>query len=456
MKLRFAPSPTGFLHLGNTRTALVNWLFARHSGGEFILRLDDTDLERSKPEYENQILEDMAWLGMTHDHFFKQSERLGMYDQAVEKLKADGRLYPCYETPEELELQRKVQSSSGKPPRYNRAALKLTEEEKAQFEASGHKPHWRFLLKAEDVSWHDMVRGGVVIHGEEMSDPVLIRADGSPVYTIASCVDDLEMGITHILRGEDHVANTAVQIQLMEALSDKTCEIQFGHTALITGAQGEGLSKRVGSLSIKQLRAAGIEPVTICCQLAKLGTSQPIAPHTSLKPLIEEFDITTFGRSAPKLSVEELWQLNGKILQLMSFDQVEGQLEEMGVTGTNADFWDLVKGNIEKLEDIKAWWTILYGDASFPTDEFEYIEVAETMLPDEPWDRTTCKEWIHALKEETGRKGKELFMPLRKALTGEEHGPDMGDLILFMGRLKVVERLRFARGEEGDADVEAL
>ena len=448
MKLRFAPSPTGLLHLGNTRTALVNWLFARHNGGEFILRMDDTDLERSKPEYETQILEDMAWLGLDHDHFFKQSDRLDLYAAAIEKLKAGGRLYACYETPEELDLQRKVQSSAGQPPRYNRAALKLTDEEKAKYEAEGRQPHWRFLLKAEEITWHDLVRGEVTIHGEEMSDPVLIREDGSPVYTLASCVDDLDMGITHILRGEDHVANTAVQVQLFEAISGKPCAITFGHTALITGAQGEGLSKRVGSLSVKEMREAGMEALTICCQLAKLGTSQPIVAHTTMDALVEEFDINTFGRSAPKLSVDELWQLNSKVLHNMSYDQVEFQLKEMGVSGIDANFWALVHGNIEKLDDIRSWHDLLFGDLTFPTEDVEYIQAAETFLPEEPWDRTTCKEWIQTLKAETGRKGKELFMPLRRSLTGMDHGPELGDLILFMGRMKVVERLQKARGIE--------
>ncbi len=452
MKLRFAPSPTGYLHLGNTRTALVNWLFSRRYGGEFILRMDDTDLERSKSEYESQILEDLAWLGLNHDHFYKQSDRLGLYEKATQELKASGRLYACYETPEELDLQRKVQASSGRPPRYNRAGLNLTEEEKAKFEKEGREPHWRFLLKSEDVVWNDLVRGEVVIHAEEMSDPVLIRADGSPVYTLASCVDDLDMDVTHVLRGEDHVANTAVQIQLMEALSGKACEIQFGHTALITGAQGEGLSKRVGSLSVKELRMEGLEALAICCLLAKLGTSQSIVPHVTMQTLVDEFDINAFGRSAPKLSTDELWQLNGKILQLMTYDQIMPRLEESGVTEVSSEFWSVIRGNIEKMDEVQGWWEILYGDDTYPTEETEFIGGAEAVLPEEPWDETTCKAWVEAIKLETGRKGKELFMPLREALTGRIHGPELKDLILFMGREKVLERLRNARGESNESD----
>jgi glutamyl-tRNA synthetase len=452
MKLRFAPSPTGYLHLGNTRTALVNWLFARRYGGEFILRMDDTDLDRSKSEFESQILEDLAWLGLKHDHFHKQSDRLDLYTKATQKLKDEGRLYACYETPEELDLQRKVQASSGRPPRYNRAGLNLTEEQKAKFAKEGLEPHWRFLLKSEDVVWNDLVRGEVVIHAEEMSDPVLIRADGSPVYTLASCVDDLEMGVTHVLRGEDHVANTAVQIQLMEALSGKPCEIQFGHTALITGAQGEGLSKRVGSLSLKELRTEGVEALAICCLLAKLGTSQSIVPHVTMQALVDEFDINTFGRSAPKLSTDELWQLNGKILQLMTYDQVMPRLEEAGISEVSSELWSVISGNIERMDEVQDWWKVLYGDEIYPTEETEFIGGAEAVLPEEPWDETTCKAWVEAIKLETGRKGKELFMPLREALTGRIHGPELKDLILFMGREKVLERLRNARGENDESD----
>lgn len=444
-KLRFAPSPTGYMHLGNIRTALISWLYARAHQGEFVLRLDDTDLERSREEYAQAILEDMAWLGLDYDHFFKQSDRLARYAEVAEELKATGRLYPCYETSEELELQRKIQLSSNRPPIYNRAALQLTEAEKAAYAAEGRKPHWRFKLESGVVEWNDLVRGVVHYEGQHLSDPVLIREDGSPVYTLASVVDDLDTGITHILRGEDHVTNTVVQIQLIEAISGQPNTIQFGHTALVSGGQGEGLSKREGSQSIRQLRFEGMEAMTINSLLARLGTSDAIEPSIDLKGLVETFDINKFGRSSPKLAQEELWQMNAKILHLIPYDIIAKELKVLGLPEITPAFWSTIQGNCEKLQDVKTWWDICYGHIANAVEEVEFIDVALNLLPEEPWDENTFSEWAHLLKEETGLKGKALFMPLRLALTGHEHGPELKDLILLMGRLKVVERLKTAK-----------
>lgn len=444
-KLRFAPSPTGYLHLGNIRTSLINWLFARSHKGTFILRLDDTDSQRSEQKYADQIKEDLLWLGLNFDEVVRQSDRLSLYTKAAEMLKEKERLYPCYETPDELELQRKIQISSGKPPLYNRAALSLTQEQKEKYQGQGRKPHWRFKMGNGEIRWRDLIRGDVVFQGELLNDPILIREDGSPVFTLATAVDDLEMGITHIIRGEDHVTNTALQIQLMETLTDTVNPIQFGHLALISGGKGEGLSKREGSLSIMKLREEGMEPLAINSLLAKLGTSDPIVPHISLNGVLNEFDIQKFGRSTPKLDPDDLWQMNVKILQNLSLDQVKERLEVMGMVGVTPEFWSLMQKNVRKLYDIKEWWTICYGHKSFKESNTNLLEAAEHFLPLEPWDETTFKTWMDEVKQDTGLKGKDLFKPIRNALTGQEHGPELKDLILLMGRLKVLNRLQTAR-----------
>ena len=444
IKLRFAPSPTGYLHLGNLRTALINWLYAYAHNGNFILRLDDTDQERSQQRYVDQIYKDLQWLGLEYSNVVKQSERLKKYKAAVEFLKAEGRLYPCYETPEELELQRKVQLSAGKPPLYNRAALSLTPEQINQYKVEGKKPHWRFKMNNAPIAWNDMVRGEVLFQGEHLNDSILIREDGTPVFTLATAVDDLEMGITHVIRGEDHVTNTGLQIQVMEALSGEKNTIQFGHLALITDSQGDGFSKRGGSLSIGELRKEGMEPMAINSVLAKLGTSDPILPHSNLKGVLSDFDIHKFGRATPKLDVSELWQMNTKILQMLSFDQVKSRFAEMGMEKATPDFWELIQKNTEKFHDTKEWWDICYGHKSFSAENKGFLDVAIHALPPEPWDDSTFKTWIADVKAETGFKGKELFMPLRRALTGKEHGPELKDLILLMGRPKVLQRLENA------------
>lgn len=444
-KLRFAPSPTGYIHLGNTRTALINWLYARAHGGSFILRLDDTDRERSQQKYADQIQEDLMWLKLDYDDKVRQSDRMEHYATTVELLKSKERLYPCYETQEELELQRKIQLSSGKPPLYNRAALTLTPLQIEKFKTEGRKPHWRFKMAKGEIKWNDLIRGEVSFQGELLNDPILIREDGTPVFTLATSVDDLEMNITHIIRGEDHVTNTALQIQIMEALSEKTNLIQFGHLALISGSKGEGLSKREGSLSLMQLREDGLEPVAINSLLAKLGTSDPITPHTDLTGILSEFDIHKFGRSTPKLDPDDLWQMNIKILQMLSFDQVQSRLIAMGLKDVTPEFWVLIQKNIRSFHETKEWWSICYGHKAFPEDNKSLLEVAENCLPLGPWDEGTFKRWMDDVKEKTGLKGRELFLPIRWALTGKEHGPELKDLILLMGHPKVLHQLQTAR-----------
>ncbi|HEU5048014.1 MAG TPA: glutamate--tRNA ligase [Rickettsiales bacterium] len=431
--VRFAPSPTGYLHAGNIRTALVNYLFARAAGGRFMLRLDDTDTERSKAEYEAAIEEDLRWLGMQWDDFKKQSDRFTSYEQAKQKLIASGRLYPCYETAAELDMQRKLQAGRGQPPIYNRAALQLTPEQKAKYEAEGHKPHYRFLLEDKPIVWNDLVRGEVRFQGAHVSDPVLIREDGVPLYTLASVVDDGEMGITHILRGEDHVSNTAVQFQIFEALG--FTPPQFGHLALLKTKEGE-LSKRVGGNDIRGLREAGIEPMTINSLLAKLGTSDPVEPFTDMKELIESFDIKKFGRAAANYDPQELERLNEKLLHKLPFSSVKERL-----SFADEPFWLSIRANLKTLAEAKSWWDIIHGEVNAPVVDASYLQDALALLPPEPWDETAWGTWTKAISAKTGRKGKELFLPLRLALTGVEHGPEMKQLLPLIGYNKVAQRL---------------
>ena len=437
--VRFAPSPTGFLHVGNARIALINWLFARRQGGTFILRLDDTDTERSRVEYANAIREDLAWLGLAWDREEAQSARLARYQAAVERLKAACRLYPCYETPNELEFKRKRLMARGKPPVYDRSALNLTAEDKVKLEAEGRKPHWRFLLRSEEVRWDDLVRGECHYHGDHLSDPVLIRADGTPLYTLPSVVDDVEMEISHVIRGEDHVTNTAAQIQLFEALGARPPG--FAHLPLLTDATGQGLSKRLGSLSLRDLRADGIEALAVDALLAGLGSSHAIEPKATLEDLIAGFDMAAFGRATPKFDPAELGRLNAGILHAMSFSDVSARLKALGIDG-DEDFWLAVRGNLTKLADALDWWAVCQGPVTPVIEDSELTAAAADLLPTEPWDQQTWPALTELVKARTGRKGKALFHPLRLALTGRENGPELKALLPLIGRTRAVARLR--------------
>lgn len=446
IRVRFAPSPTGLLHIGNARAALINWLFARHHAlkGEeatFLLRLDDTDLERSDPVYAKAIEEDLAWLGLIHDQFARQSDRFDRYDQAVAELKASGRLYPCYETPEELDFKRKRQLVRHEPPIYDRTALKLTEEERRAFEAKGLQPHWRFKLLPEAIHWDDLIRGPNDFHGSHLSDPVLIRADGAYLYTLTSVVDDIDFGITHIIRGEDHVTNTAVQIQLFAALRGDVTHLRFAHSTLLVDANGSSLSKRLGSLSLATLRESGLEPMAINSLIARLGTSLPIEPHLTLDELAQNFTLSIFSRTAPRFDPTELENLNHKLLQIMSYDRVQNRLKEIAPSLTEA-LWNVIRGNLHTLEEAGQWEPICAGHITPLIEDRDYLVLALSCLPGEPWDVTTWGLWTGKLKELTGRKGKELFMPLRQAITGMDHGPEMKELLPLIGYEKVVERLK--------------
>jgi glutamyl-tRNA synthetase len=436
--VRFAPSPTGRLHAGNIRTALFNFLFARKTGGRFILRLDDTDTERSTEEFADGIREDLAWLGLVWADEARQSDRFARYAAAVERLKASGRLYPAYETPEELELKRKRQLARGRPPVYDRAALKLTVEERAKLEADGLRPHWRFKLEQRDVVWDDLVRGRQHVDAASLSDPVLVRADGTYLYTLPSVVDDIDLDITHVIRGEDHVANTAPQIQLFEALG--AAPPAFGHHNLLVSPDGAALSKRDRSLSIEALREEGIEALAVASYSAIIGTSDATAPHASLDELVPGFDFAKLSRAPARFDPHELRLLNAKLLHMLPFAAVEGRLAEMGVAG-GAPLWEAVRGNIAVLADAKLWWHVVQGPLEPAIDDRTLCSTAASLLPPEPWDETTWSAWSSAVKQATGAKGKALFSPLRLALTGREHGPELKHLLPLIGRARSLARL---------------
>jgi glutamyl-tRNA synthetase len=440
--VRFAPSPTGRLHAGNIRTALFNFLFARKADGRLILRLDDTDRDRSTAEFARGIEEDLSWLGVEWAKKVRQSDRFDRYAEAVAKLKASGRLYPAYETQEELELKRKRQLARGRPPVYDRAALKLTAEEKAKLEAEGRKPHWRFRLEQRDVVWDDLVRGRQHVDAASLSDPVLVREDGSYLYTLPSVVDDIDLGISHVIRGEDHVANTAPQIQLFEALGAQPPA--FGHHSLLVGADGQALSKRDRSLAIEGLRAEGIEPLAVASYVAMLGTSDAVAPHPSLDDLVPGFDFSKLSRAPSRFDPHELRLLNARLLHMLPFGAVADRLRAMGVAG-NETFWQAVKGNLAVLADAKLWWEVVSGALQPVIEDAKLCCEAAALLPPEPWDETTWSTWSSAVKQATGAKGKALFQPLRLALTGREHGPELKHLLPLIGRERAAARLEGKR-----------
>ncbi len=440
VKTRFAPSPTGLLHVGNARTALVAWLFARHEQGHFLLRLDDTDEERGRPEFADAIERDLAWLGLDWDDRARQSEGTARYDDAIATLKADARLYPCFETPEELSLKRKSLLSRGLPPIYDRAALALSDAERGGLEGEGRRPHWRFKLDHSAIEWIDLVRGPVHFEGRDISDPVLIRADGRPLYHIGSVVDDIDHAITHVVRGEDHVANTAMHIQLFRALGAEPPE--FAHLPLLADAAGKSLSKRLGSLSLEALREEeGLEPMAVVSLLGRLGTSDPVEPLHDVDILVSGFDFGKFARGTPKFDPEELKRLNSRLLHDTSFDAVDGRLKELGLAGVDAEFWTAVRPNLSRLADVGEWWQVAKGPIEPVMEDPSFLAVAADLLPPEPWDGETFGAWSSSLKDATGRKGKALFRPLRLALTGRDHGPEMKALLPLIGRKQAGARL---------------
>lgn len=439
--VRFAPSPTGRLHVGNVRTALINWLFAHGQQGKFILRIDDTDLERSTKEHEDALMVDLEWLGLVWADSFKQSDRFASYDAAADRLRAAGLLYPCYETAEELDVKRKIAQSRGRPPVYDRAALSLTEADKAKLEGEGRKPHWRFKLSGGRVEWTDLVRGPQGIDTASVSDPILVREDGSYLYTLPSVVDDIEAGITHVVRGEDHVTNSGAQIEIFLALGGKAPDM--AHTPLLIGADGAALSKRIGSLSMGELRARGYEPMAICSHLAKLGTSDNIEARPNLETLAEEFAFSKIGRAPARFDDNDLNALNAALVHAMPYEQAKDRLAAIDSGAASEPFWLAVRENCVFVQDAANWTGLVFGDVTpaIAEEDREFISGAGALLPAGALTAESWSAWTTALKTATGRKGRGLFMPLRKALTGLDHGPDMGALLPLIGREKVLKRL---------------
>ncbi|GJE25771.1 glutamate--tRNA ligase [Methylobacterium organophilum] len=438
--VRFAPSPTGFLHIGNARPALLNQLFARARGGRFLLRLDDTDRERSTEAFAEAIREDLTWLGIVPDLFARQSARKAQHDEAAERLKAAGRLYPCYETPEELERRRKRQLGRGLPPIYDRAALSLTAEDRARLEAEGRHPHWRFKLDHKVVAWDDLVRGPSHVDCASLSDPVLIRADGSYLYTLPSVVDDADLGVTHVIRGEDHVTNTGVQVQLFEALG--AAVPAFGHHNLLTMADGEGLSKRLGHLSLRSLRAAGYEPAAVRSLAVLTGSAEAVRPVASLDELAGLVDLSQISRAPARFDPAELDGLNARLVHDMPYAEAAERLRAMGVAEECAEaFWGAVRANLGRVAEAEAWWRVVTGPVTPVIVDPDVSRRALALLPDGPFDAGTWKAWTETVKRDTGAKGRALFMPLRQALTGLDHGPDLANLLPLIGRERAAKRL---------------
>lgn len=429
--VRFAPSPTGLLHVGNARTALLNWLFAKKLGGRFILRIDDTDAARSTKAFEEAIYRDLDWLGLSHDGTDRQINRIKLYSTAFYRLQASGHIYPCFETETELERQRSLQAARKLPPVYNRASLDPAN--KAKWEAEGRTPHWRFKLSRSKISWTDLVRGPVEIDTATMSDPVLVRADGAFLYTLPSVADDIDMNITHVVRGEDHVTNTAAQIEIFQALGGPVPK--FAHFPLLVGAGGEALSKRLGSLSLEQLREEGVEPVAVAAYLAKIGTSDPVEPRLTLGELAQEFDFAKIGRAPAHFVPEELTALNARTLHILPYSAVEKSVPQ------GEAFWEAIKPNLTKRADIAEMVRLVSGPVTPVIEDAGLAAKAAALLPPEPWDQETWSAWTKAVAAETGAKGRGLFHPLRLALTGLEHGPELKKLLPLIGRDRSLARL---------------
>lgn len=433
IKVRFAPSPTGWIHIGNIRTALFNYLWTKKMGGTLLLRIDDTDKVRSKAEYEEGIRDALVWLGIKWDEEARQSARVDRYDEVVEKLKSEGRIYACYDTAEELEFKRKRLMAKGLPPIYDRQALNYTQEDIARFEAEGRKPHYRFKLLDEDIIWEDVVRGTCKYDATKLSDPIIIREDGSYLYHLPSVIDDVDFGITHIVRGEDHVTNTASQIQMFEAIGGNVPT--FAHLPLLTGKEGK-LSKRLGSLGVKELRENGIESMAICSFLAKLGTSDAIEPFYSLEALAESLDFSKIGRSQPKFDEEELQKFSTKLVHNMPYSALKDNF------GVSEEFWEDVKGNLDIAKDVLTWDNICNKEIEPVIEDADFTTKASELLPNGEFDVETFGTWINEVKSATGRKGKDLFHPIRMALTAEANGPELKTLLPLIGYDKAYKRLR--------------
>lgn len=436
---RFAPSPTGLLHVGNARSALINWAHINNKGGEFILRIDDTDTKRSKNEFTKAIKEDLTWLGITWSKTFNQSERYLIYKNVIQTLKKLERLYPCFESAEELSLKRKSQLTAGKPPIYDRSSLKLTKEQIQNYLNQGKCPHWRFKLENKIIQWQDLIKGKVSFDSKNLSDPILIREDNSLLYHLPSVVDDIEEKITDIIRGEDHISNTAFHIQLFEALG--ASPPKFGHHPFLTDEKGKGLGKRLGSLSLKSIKDQGFESITLLNYLLSIGTSNNLSNEKDVNLLKKNFNINSLASSSPKFSINILKLLNKDILQSYNFMEVKEKFNNLKIKNSSEDFWNFVKYNINIFSETVDWWKIINSNEVYKNENNKYLKEAAELLPSEPYSDRTWMEWTKKIREKTGKNGKDLYMPLRIALTGKESGPELKFLIPLLNKEKIMKKL---------------
>lgn len=438
MLTRFAPSPTGYLHVGNIRTALICWVYTRSKKGKFLLRFDDTDSQRSKIEYIDNIIQDLKWIGIDWDEKFTQSERFERYGEVFLQLIKEGYIYPCYETKEELEIKRKLQLKQGSPPVYNRSSLFLTEQKKIQYEQEGRRPHFRFKLNTnESIKWNDEVKGAINITINSTSDPIVKREDGNYTYMLPSVIDDIDFNITHVVRGEDHLTNTAVQIQMIQAL--KATVPMFAHLPLLHFEDNK-ISKRVGGLDVKSIREDGIESITLSNYLLKLGTSDAIEAHVNMQSLIDSFDIKKFNSSSAQFNLTEIYKLNSKILQKMSFELVKERLNQVGIN--SPEFWYFIKNNINRFSDVIEWWEICKFSVKPIILDKQFINIALDVLPQRNFDENTLSDWVKAIRQKVNIKTKDLFIQLRLAITGKEAGPELAKLLIFTGKENVIARLK--------------
>jgi len=442
IKVRFAPSPTGFLHVGNIRAALINYLYAKKNNGEFFLRFDNTDIERTKEEYAKAIIEDLKWLNIDYDRIYKQSDNLDRYEECKNKLIAANRLYECYETQGDLNIQRKSQIASGQKPIYNRASLNLTKEQKQKFRDSGLKPYYRFLLEDKKTSWDDKIKGKIIYEGRHFSDPVLIRENGSPTYTFCSVVDDIDHNITDIIRGEDHITNTAIQIQIFESLEAKVPN--FAHLALVQAVSGK-ISKRIGGFDIRSLRQQGFENMTLNNFLTQIGTSKAVEIHKNLDEIINDFSFNKFSKSATKYDINELNIINQKLLQIIDFSEVKEKILSYDISqNISEDFFNKIRPNLNFLHEIKDWAEICLSEFYHPNknEDKEFLKIVANLTPEDTKSPDCWQNWLQKVKEKTDRKGKNLFMPIRLALSGKEHGPEIATLVNLIDRDKIIKRLQ--------------
>ena len=438
-RARFAPSPSGSLHVGNARSAVLNFIYINKLGGEFILRIDDTDKDRSKKIYEDKIKNDLKWLGLVWSKTFNQSERQKIYDVKILDLKKQKRIYPCFETPEELILKKKSQLTSGKPPIYDRSALNLSDENIKKLIEQGKKPHWRFKLENKKIQWKDIIKGKVTFDAKNLSDPVLIREDNTLLYHLPSVIDDIEEEITDIIRGEDHITNTAFHIQLFEALNSSIPN--FGHHPFLTDNEGKGFSKRLGSLSIEKMREEGIENLTLLNYLSSIGTSFNLSKETNIEKIIDKFDISNLSTSSAKFSIEDVRSLNRDIIQNYEFSEIKNRFNDLNIRNIDNKFWDFVKNNIDIFSDSLEWLKIVESDEFYKDNDIEFLNLAASLLPIDPFTLNTWDEWISKIKDKTGRKGRDLFMPLRWALTGKNKGPELKFLLPLLSRKHLLKKL---------------